>query len=142
MLEGEDVPGIPGEPEVHKKVHVEQLRIINKDKGELEQLFEQLPPELMPTALQSEQGQRFQELAELAARFATHLMNDDQPKMMEVPSAVEGAQPPQAPQVPMPPGLTPAGGSQPPMPAGGNQQSGMGPALPEQGRPPMAQAGI
>ena len=107
-------------------------------------MFEQLPPELMQMALQSEQGQRLQELAELAARFATHLMSDDQPKIMEVPNTVEASQPPQpqAPQVPMPPGLTPAGGSQPPMPAGGNQQSGMGTGLPEQGRPPMAQAGI
>jgi len=38
--------------------------------------------------------------------------------------AVKRSQPAQ-PEVPMPPGLTPAGGAQPPMPAGGNQQDGM-----------------
>ena len=141
ILGGENIPGIPGEPEVHKKVHVEQLKLVNKEKGKLEKEFEQLPPEMVQMALNTEQGMQLQELMEIAGRFAEHLMDDDQPKVMETPTAVNKVQP-QQPQVPMPPGLTPAGGGQPPMPAGGNQQSGMAPGMPEQGRPPMAQTGI
>lgn len=145
MLMGEPVPGIAGEPEMHKKVHVEQMRIINGQKMELEKQLEQLGPELLPYLSQIPEGQKLQELDNIANIFATHLMEDDKPKTMEVQSVVEQAQPPvppQAPQVPMPPGLTPAGSGQPPMPAAGNQQGGMEPQMPEQGRPPMAETGI
>jgi len=142
MLSGEFVPGIPGEPEIHKKVHVDQLRIINKQKGDLEKSFEQIGPELLPYLLESPEGQKLKELDQLANILANHLMDDDQPKSAEVASTIENSMPPQpeAPEVPMPPGLTPAGGAQPPMPAGGNQQSGMG--IPEQGRPSMAETGL
>ena len=141
MLAGEPVPGIAGEPELHKKVHVDQLRIINKQKAELEKSFEDYPPEMMEYMIMSPQGQQLQELDKIANMLANHLMEDDQPKAMEVQGAVQSSMP-QQPEVPMPPGLTPAGGAQPPMPAGGNQQSGMGPEVPPQGRPPMAEQGI
>jgi hypothetical protein len=145
MLSGEEVPGIPGEPEVHKKVHVEQLRLINKQKKELEKQFEQYPPELMQYMLVTPEGKRLEELDKIANRFAEHLMTDDQPKQLEGQAAVQEAQPPQPPQpeVPMPPGMSPAAGGQPPMPAGANQMSGMSPeeGIP-QGRPPMAEGGI
>lgn len=141
ILAGEPVPGIAGEPELHKKVHVDQLRIINKQKAELEKSFENYPPELMEYMVMSPQGQQLQELDKIANMLATHLMEDDQPKAMEVQGAVRSSMP-QQPEVPMPPGLTPAGGAQPPMPAGGNQQSGMQPEVPPQGRPPMAEQGI
>lgn len=141
MLAGEPVPGIAGEPELHKKVHVDQLRIINKQKAELEKSFEQYPPELMKHMISSPQGQQLQELDKIANMLANHLMEDDQPKAMEAQGVVQSSMP-QQPQVPMPPGLTPAGSAQPPMPAGGNQQSGMSPEVPPQGRPPMAEQGI
>ena len=141
ILAGEPVPGISGEPELHKKVHVDQLRIINKEKRELEKSLENYPPELMEYMLMSPQGQQLQELDSIANMLANHLMEDDQPKAAEVQNAVQGSMP-QQPEVPMPPGLTPAGGQPPATPAGGNQQSGMTPQMPEQGRPPMAQTGI
>ena len=141
MLAGEPVPGIAGEPELHKKVHVDQLRIINKQKAELEKSFEDFPPELMEYMISSPQGQQLQELDKIANMLANHLMEDDQPKATEVQSAVQSSMP-QQPEVPMPPGLTPAGSGQPPMPAAGNQQSGMGAEVPPQGRPPMAETGI
>jgi hypothetical protein len=133
-----------GEPEIHKKVHVEQMRIINTQKAELEKQFEEVGPELLPYIMQTPEGQKLQELDKIANVFAVHLMEDAKPKSAEVQSAVESAQPPapQQPQVPMPPGLTPAGSGQPPMPAAGNQQGGMGAEVPPQGRPPMAEAGI
>lgn len=142
MLAGESVMGIAGEPEIHKKVHVEQLRLINGRKKEVEKQFDDYPPELMGYMLATPMGQQLEELDKIANIFAEHLMQDDQPKAMEVPVAVQASQPaqPTQPEVPMPPGLTPAGGAQPPMPAAGNQQSGME-AMP-QGRPPMAEAGI
>lgn len=144
MLEGENVPGISGESEIHKKVHVEQLKIVNSEKEKLQKEFEGYDPQMAGMMLNTEKGMRLQELSEIAGRYANHLMSDDQPKVMEVPTAVQSATPPQPqqPQVPMPPGLTPAGGAQPPMPAGGNQQSGMGAEMPQQGRPPVAEAGI
>jgi hypothetical protein len=141
ILAGEPVPGIAGEPELHKKVHVDQLRIINKQKAELEKSFEEYPPELMEYMIMSPQGQQLQELDKIANMLATHLMEDDQPKAMEVQGSVQSSMP-QQPEVPMPPGLTPAGGQPPAVPAGGNQQSGMQPEVPPQGRPPMAEAGI
>lgn len=141
ILSGEPVPGIAGEPELHKKVHVDQLRIINKQKAEIEKSFENYPPEMMQYMISSPQGQQLQELDKIANMLANHLMEDDQPKAMEVQGAVQSSMP-QQPEVPMPPGLTPAGGAQPPMPAGGNQQSGMQPEVPPQGRPPMAEQGI
>jgi hypothetical protein len=123
------------------------MRIINGQKMELEKQLEQLGPELLPYLSQIPEGQRLQELDNIANMFATHLMEDDKPKSAEVQSAVQSAQPPApaqpvAPEVPMPPGLTPAGSGQPPMPAAGNQQGGMEPQMPEQGRPPMAEVGI
>jgi hypothetical protein len=142
ILAGEPVPGMAGEPEIHKKVHVDQLRIINGKKREVEKAFEQYPPDLMEYMLNSPQGQQLKELDTIANMLANHLMEDDQPKAMEVQGAVQGAQPPAPPQVPMPPGLTPAGGQPPATPVGGNQQSGMQPEVPPQGRPPMAETGI
>jgi hypothetical protein len=140
MIQGENVPGIPGEPEIHKKVHVQQLRLINKEKKELEKQFEQYPPELMEYMLVTPEGKKLEELDKIANLFADHLMADDQPKQLEGQVAVQQSQPP---EVPMPPGLSPAAGGQPPMPAGGNQMDGMSAqeGMP-QGRPPMAQAGI
>ena len=102
--------------------------------------------------MQTTEWQELEQIQKIAQEYADHLMEDDKAKVMEVPSAIMGGKPPapaQQPQVPMPPGLTPAGGSQPPMPAGGNQQSGMAPQggqqpqggqsqVPQQGRPPMA----
>lgn len=141
MAAGEWVAGMPGESETHKKVHVEQLRIVNKKKKDLEKELEQLPPEMMDFLQGTPIWQQLQELDTSAAIYAEHLMKDDQPKVMETPVAAQEGQPPQPtqPEVPMPPGLTPAGGAQPPMPAAGNQQSGMEPEVPEQGRPPMAE---
>ena len=142
LLQGEKVPGIPGEPEVHKKVHVGQLRIINKERKELEDRIGQLSPQMLPYITMLPDGKKLQELDKLARGFADHLMKDNMPKVAEVQSAVQDSQPPQPPQVPMPPGLTPAGGQPPAPPAGGNQQSGMMPGMPSQGRPPMAETGI
>ncbi len=144
MLQGEYIPGIPGEPEIHKKVHVSQLRLINKQKKDLEAQFEQYTPELMEYILATPQGVRLRELDKIANIFAQHLVDDDQPKAMETPAAVAGSQPPQPvqPEVPMPPGLSPASGGQPPMPAGGNQMDGMQAEVPAQGRPPIAETGI
>ena len=142
MAQGKLVPGIPGEPEVHKKVHVEQLRAINAKKKDIEKRMDEYTPEILDYM---QQGPIWEELTELdrsANIYADHLMADDQPKAAEVPVAIQDAKPPEPPQVPMPPGLTPAGGGQPPMPAGGNQQSGMAPEAPSQGRPPMAEAGL
>ena len=142
MLGGEAVPGIPGESEAHKAVHVKQLTIVNKQKNGLEKQLEQLDPMQMEFIMNSEYGEKLKELDKLANIFAEHLMSDDKPKVMGVPEAITGGKPQQQPQVPMPPGMTPAGGGQPPMPAAGNQQSGMSAGVPEQGRPPMAEAGI
>lgn len=148
MLKGEFVPGIPGEPEAHKKVHVQQLTIINKQKAEVEKQFEDLITQygtvVMEKLMSTELGKKLQELDKIANLFAEHLIEDDKAKIMEIPSAISGGKPqqPQQPQVPMPPGLTPAGSSQPPMSAGANQQTGMEAQVPEQGRPAMAGAGI
>lgn len=141
MAMGQWIPGIPGESEAHKKIHVEQLRIKNAEKKELEKQFEQLPPEMMDLMQGTPGWQQLEELDNIAAIYAEHLMKDDQPKVMEAPTAIQEGQPPEQvqPEVPMPPGLTPAGGAQPPMPAAGNQQSGMEPQVPPQGRPPMAE---
>lgn len=141
MLGGDIVPGIPGESEVHKKVHVGQLRVINDQRQKIEDQLGELPPEMMQMIMQTPEGQKLQELDEKARILADHLRTDDLPKAAGVQVAADQAAPPPPPEVPMPPGLTPAGGGQPPMPAGGNQQSGMAPQMPE-GRPPMAQTGI
>ena len=144
MAAGEFVPGIPGEPEAHKKVHVEHLKITNKEKKDIEKKFEQYPPEVLNYLQGTPLWTQLEELDKIAQIQAEHLMKDDQPRIMAVPTAVQEATPPQPADVPMPPGLTPAGGAQPPMPAGGNQQSGMTPDMGgmPQGRPPMADAGI
>jgi len=98
----------------------------------------------MEYILATPQGVRLRELDKIANIFAQHLVDDDQPKAMETPAAVAGSQPPQPvqPEVPMPPGLSPASGGQPPMPAGGNQMDGMQAEVPAQGRPPIAETGI
>jgi len=144
MITGQPVPGMAGEPEIHKKVHVEQMRIINTQKAELEKQLENIGPEMMPYLMMMPEGQKLGQLDKIANVFANHLMEDAKPKSAEVQSAVEQSMPPapQQPQVPMPPGLTPAGSGQPPMPAAGNQQGGMGMEMPQQGRPPMAEQGI
>jgi hypothetical protein len=143
MFTGESLPGIPGEPEAHKKVHVKQLRLINEQKSKLEEQFEDIDPQLLPYLMETTEGRELQQLSEISQIFAEHLMEDDKPRVFEAPSAAAGGKPPQQPDVPMPPGMSPAGGGQPPMPAAGNQMSGMNPAeqMPE-GRPPMAGAGI
>ena len=143
MMAGEEVPGIPGEPEAHKKVHVLQLREINKQRSELEDKIGNFGPQLLPYVTMLPDGKKLTELDETARRLAMHLETDNRPKIAEVQTAVEGAQPPQPqqPEVPMPPGLTPAGGQPPATPVGGNQQNGMTPEAPPQGRPPMAAQG-
>jgi hypothetical protein len=131
MVAGEFVPGMPGESQTHKGIHVQQLRIINSKKKELEKEFEQVPPELMNYIESTPMFSELQEIDRIANLIAEHLMTDDAPKAAEVPVTVQESKPPEPAQVPMPPGLTPAGGAQPPMPAAGNQQSGMTPEMPE-----------
>jgi len=140
LLESERVPGIPGESEIHKKVHVGQMKIINAAKERLEKRFEQYPEEIMPYIMETEEGKKLGDLAEIAQLYAEHLMQDDQPAALENKVAVEGSMPPEPeqPQVPMPPGLNQGGAGQPPMPAGANQGGGEMP----QGRPPMAEQGL
>jgi len=137
IMAGERVPGIPGESELHKKVHVEQLKVLNKEKEELEKKYEKLGDEFAPYVMETPDGKRAAELAEKAQLLAEHLTVDDLPKFQEVQNAAQGGQ---QPQVPMPPGLNQGGAGQPPAPAGGNQQGGME-AMPE-GRPPMAEGAI
>lgn len=132
MLEGEIVPGITGEPEAHKRVHTKQLNILNARVRELEEEFED------PAMMSAEDYKEILEAKMVAQRFAMHLETDDQPEFTGAMSAIEGGKP-QQPDVPMPPGLTPAGSGQPPAPAGGNQTNGMTPEVPPQGRPPMAE---
>ena len=134
VLDGETVSGIPGESEAHKRVHAAQLRVINNRADQIQDKILKDPISVDPS-----EETELRELEEVASILAAHLEADDMPRVMENQAAIQEAKP-QQPQVPMPPGLTPAGGSQPPMPAGGNQQSGMN-AMPE-GRPPMAEAGI
>jgi hypothetical protein len=141
MLAGEPFAGIPGEPDVHKKVHVKQLRLINEKKASLDKAFEQFDPMMLPVMMNTDAGRQLSELTKIAELFAEHLMEDDKPRVIENMSAIQGGRP-QQPQVPMPPGLTPAGSAQPPAPAGGNQQSGMTPQMPQQGRPTAFEQGI
>jgi len=137
---GEVVPGIAGEPEVHVWVHVEQMRILNGKKKNIEKQFDEFPPEFMELAMQTPEAQEMIKLDQILQLYVEHLMADTQPKVMDAPQVMKDTQPKQA-EVPMPSGLSPAGGSQPPMPVGGNQQNGMTPPpqneMP-QGRPPMA----
>lgn len=141
MIAGESVPGIPGEPEAHKKVHVKQMIIVNEKKAEIDKQFEQVPQEMLPMMMNTDMGRQLMQLDKISNIFAEHLMEDDKPKVLEVQGSVQSGMP-QQPQVPMPPGLTPAGSAQPPAPAGGNQQSGMGPELPQQGRPTSFEQGM
>jgi hypothetical protein len=160
LLLEEDVPGVPGEPEAHKRVHVMQLAVINSEKKKIEREVDEfmqerlgmVPPgegmagedeQMIEMILETEIGQDLKRLDEVANRYADHLDKDNQPKVLGGMLAVQDSKPQeQQPDVPMPPGLTPAGGQGPmampgeqaPVPAGGNQQSGMVP----QGRPPMA----
>jgi len=140
---GEVVPGIAGEPEAHIWVHVEQMRILNGKKKNIEKQFEDFPPEVMELAMQTPEAEEMKKLDGILQLYVEHLMADTAPKVMDAPGVMKDSQPEPAAQasVPMPPGLTPAGGAQPPMPAAGNQQSGMTPeeSSPSgMGRPPMA----
>lgn len=138
MVKGENVPGIPGESDVHKQVHVQQLHVINEQARALREAFGEISPEMMPYIQEIPQMQELMGLERMATIFAQHIVEDNLPMGSEEPEVgqvMQQSQPQQPLQVPMPPGLTPAGSSQPPAPAGGNQQSGMGPQLPQQGRP-------
>jgi len=139
ILEAERLPGIPGEGEAHKRVHLGQLRVLNSKISKMQKRFDELPEEMMPMIMdKTPEGIKFGNTLEIAQLLAEHLQQDDMPKVAEVQVASQNGQPEppqqQQPSVPMPPGLTPAGGDQPPMPAAANQQDNM-----PQGRPPMAQ---
>ncbi len=144
IMRGENVPGIPGESDAHKRVHVAQLAAqnkkftaIQKEIGALGPIAE-MYPEMVP------QTKQLQEQQMLAQIISMHLEIDNMPVSETETMAVQQNKPqPAQPSVPMPPGLTPAGGAQPPMPAAGNQTSGMmgeprkgGPGG-QTGRPPI-----
>lgn len=133
MLAGEFVAGIAGEPEAHIHAHVEQLRAVNNDKSKLEKKFDEIPPEMMDYAPGTKEWLQLRDLDDIANRIAEHLRTDSQPKLMEAQVAAEGSMKPTAPSVPMPPGLTPAGGQSeiPDMGTVGAEEM-------PQGRPPMA----
>jgi len=147
MMAGEEIYGVPGESDVHKKVHVKQLQVVNKKVKELEEELGAMGPMMEIYMPVLPQGQELDKQKELARSIAEHLQEDDMPPTMIEEMATEKTLAP--PEVPMPPGLTPAGSAQPPMPGGGNQQSGMmgepqmgGPggqtgAPPEMGPPPF-----
>jgi len=124
MLGGDDVPGIPGESDAHKQVHVKQLHAQNSKVADLEKQFGDLGPLAMSYANFLPLSREIDNTKAVAQIIALHLQTDDMPAAMTEQEAVKRSQPAQ-PEVPMPPGLTPAGGAQPPMPAGGNQQDGM-----------------
>ena len=141
MLNGEIVEGMAGEPDAHKKIHLQQLTAQNnKVKNIKQQIMDSgMPPEYMA---QMPIGMAMKEAQDLAMKLALHLEADNAPIMVAEEMAVEAAKPsqPMGPQVPMPPGLTQAGGQTPPIPAAGNQMQGMQPQSPppRAGRPPMA----
>jgi len=138
MLMGEDMPGIPGEPDAHKRVHVKQLNVQNQKVDELTKEIEGMGPMAAQYVPMLPIGAELKKEVELQQRLAKHLSEDDMPKMMTEQVALQGAAPaqPQAPNVPMPPGLTPGGGGNGaetptlPMTPAGNQQMPQGrPAL-------------
>lgn len=134
LIKGEEVPGIAGEADVHKQIHVKQLHVINEKARVLREQFGDIGPEMMPIMSEMPGMQELLGLEQMGTVFAKHLIEDNMPMGSEEPEIAQ-AMPQQPPQVPMPPGLTEAGGGQPPAPAAGNQQSGMEPQMPQQGRP-------
>lgn len=155
ILAGEAIAGIPGEPDVHKRVHVKQLMALNQKNQSTQRQMEQLGPYAAMYAPMMPEFQDLQNSQIIAATLAEHLRLDDSPKVLLEESVIQQAQPPrpvQPPAVPMPPGLNQGGAGQPPTPAGtvtmvpgGNQ--GMGEPEPQAptdmgGRPPMATTGI
>lgn len=124
ILAGEDVPGIAGESDAHKQVHVAQIKAQRKKVEEMEKTIGELGPLAQTYADLLPETRGIQEAKMIQQMLAMHLEVDDLPVTEGVQQEVQSAMP-QQPQVPMPPGLTPAGSSQPPVPAGGNQQAGM-----------------
>ena len=140
MLKGETIAGIPGESDIHKRVHVKQLEAQNDKVRKLEEEVAKLGPmmgtyiEVLPI------GEEVDKEKDLARRLGQHLSEDDMPRFLREEGEVNKALPP---KIPMPPGLTEAGGGTPPVPAGGNQGAGMGESQMggpggNTGRPPMA----
>ena len=143
LMAGEEVPGIPGEPDFHKKVHVKQLYEINKKVNKMEDQMGELGPMAGAYVGMLPGMQEMEELKAMARKFALHLQEDDMPEAMAEENVTQKAM---GPEVPMPPGMNQAsggGGPSMPMPAGGNQSMGepqMGGPGGNTGRPPMANA--
>jgi len=144
MLKGENVPGIPGESDAHKRVHVAQLTVLNRETDKIAKEIEQLGPLAQQYAQVIPQFRDIEEKQMMSQIFAMHLEVDNTAVSELEQQAIQENKPQ---QVPMPPGLTPAGSGQPPMPAGGNQTSGMG-GEPQMGgpggnsgRPPLVNQG-
>lgn len=147
ILKGELIPGIPGESDNHKRVHVKQLMGINQENAKARSSVEQLGPMTRQFIGMFPDLQALKMRESVAVHLAEHLRADDMPKIAIEQNVIQQAQPPQPMNVPMPPGLNMGGTGEPsqPSPMGPNpmnQDMGMNiqPAQTQEGpgRPPMA----
>lgn len=147
LMNGETVPGIPGESDAHKRVHVKQLMALNEKIQEAKKNQEKLGPYAVQYADFLPETEQLNKDIQVAQAVAEHLALDDTPRNQAEQTTLQKTQmlttppqPPQPPQplsVPMPPGLNMGGAGQPVGPTF-NQNSGMMPempAAPEMGAP-------